>query len=64
MCVAVVLLAAPKAQKPNHGGIIVNQNASVKKTYQTPTLTKYQRLQKVTLGTVSESTKWLMPGVN
>lgn len=61
---AVVLLAAPSAQQPNHGGIIVNQNAPVKKTYQTPTLTKYQRLQKVTLGTVSESTKWLMPGVN
>ncbi len=40
----------------------MNQNTPVKKTYQTPTLTKYQRLQKVTLGTVSNGANWLMPG--
>ncbi len=33
-----------------------------KKTYQTPTLTKHQRLQKVTLGTVTPIPDWLMPG--
>lgn len=40
----------------------MNQNAPAKKTYQTPTLTKYQRLQKVTLGTVSDGQNWLTPG--
>lgn len=61
-CAAVVLSAALQAQQTQHGGIIVNQNTPVKKTYQTPTLTKYQRLQKVTLGTVSNGANWLMPG--
>ncbi|MER2598412.1 MAG: hypothetical protein ABTQ73_02715 [Caldilineales bacterium] len=42
----------------------MNQSTPVKKTYQTPTLTKHQRLQKVTLGTVSNgaSPDWLLPG--
>lgn len=40
----------------------MNQIAPVKKTYETPTLTKHQRLQKVTLGTVTNSPDWLMPG--
>lgn len=40
----------------------MNQNTPVKKTYQTPTLTKYQRLQKVTLGTLSNGQNWLLPG--
>jgi hypothetical protein len=36
-----------------------------KKPYQTPELTKHQRLQKVTLGTVSPvlfGDSWLQPG--
>jgi hypothetical protein len=61
-CVTVVLSAALQAQPTQHGGIIVNQNTPVKKTYQTPTLTKYQRLQKVTLGTLSNGANWLLPG--
>ncbi len=40
----------------------MNQSTPVKKTYQTPTLTKHQRLQKVTLGTVSNGPNWLLPG--
>ncbi len=44
----------------------MNQNTPVKKTYQTPTLTKHQRLQKVTLGTVTPrgAEPWLFPGDN
>ena len=38
------------------------QSTPVKKTYQTPTLTKHQRLQKVTLGTVTNGPNWLLPG--
>ena len=40
----------------------MNPSTSVKKTYQTATLTKHQRLQKVTLGTVSPGPNWLLPG--
>ena len=42
----------------------MNQNQPVKKTYETPALTKHQRLQKVTLGTVSngQPDAWLLPG--
>jgi hypothetical protein len=41
----------------------VKQNQTVKKTYETPTLTKHQRLQKVTLGTVTNPPDaWLLPG--
>ncbi len=41
----------------------MKQNQIVKKTYETPTLTKHQRLQKVTLGTVTNPLDaWLLPG--
>jgi hypothetical protein len=41
----------------------VKQTQTVKKTYVTPTLTKHQRLQKVTLGTVTNPLDaWLLPG--
>lgn len=38
--------------------------ATPKQTYQLPELTKHQRLQKVTLGTVSPGFQdtWLQPG--
>lgn len=37
---------------------------AIKKAYETPMLTKHQRLQKVTLGTVSPGFQdtWLQPG--
>lgn len=39
-------------------------HAAVKKSYETPMLTKHQRLQKVTLGTVTPPPvqDWLQPG--
>ena len=40
----------------------MNKKVSSKKVYETPTLTKHQRLQKVTLGTVSPGPSWLLPG--
>lgn len=39
----------------------MNKDVSTKKAYETPVLTKHQRLQKVTLGTLSPS-PWLGPG--
>lgn len=39
--------------------------STTKKTYESPTLTKHQRLQKVTLGTTTPpppGPDWLMPG--
>lgn len=39
----------------------MNKDVSIKKAYETPALTKHQRLQKVTLGTITNG-GWLLPG--